>query len=270
MCRAAPVVSIAGGEPLMHPEIDKIAAGLVAQRRYVYLCTNAVPLKSRLDLFTPSEYFTFSIHLDGLEATHDRKVCREGVFAIAIEAIKEAKRRGFRVSTNTTVFREEDPEELRAMFDMLADLGVDGMTISPGYAYEKAPDQENFLRREETRALFREILHESWRHDWNFNHSPLYLDFLVGERDYQCTPWSNPTRNVFGWQKPCYLMSDGYAATFRELMEETEWDRYGTGRDPRCAQCMAHCGYEGTAVEDALGSLRSGMRVLGSLLRTAG
>jgi hopanoid biosynthesis associated radical SAM protein HpnH len=254
----APVVSIAGGEPLIHPEINAIADGLVQRKRFVYLCTNAILLERKLPLFKPSPYLTFSIHMDGLERRHDELVCRQGVFKAAVQAIKAAKHAGFRVTTNTTIFAGEDPEELHQLFDFLMDLGVDGMMISPGYAYSKAPDQEHFLRRQETVRLFRDILQggRSLRR-WRFNHSPFYLDFLRGERSYQCTPWGNPTRNIFGWQRPCYLMSDGYAHTFQELLETTDWERYGTGRDPRCADCMVHCGYEPTSVLDSTRNLPS-------------
>jgi len=249
---AAPVVSIAGGEPLIHPDIEAIASGLVERKKFVYLCTNAILLERKLDRFTPSPYLTFSIHMDGLEKRHDELVCRQGVFKTAVQAIKAAKQAGFRVTTNTTIFQGEDPSELHEMFDFLMELGVDGMMISPGYAYSKAPDQEHFLRRQQTVQLFRDILKggRSSRR-WQFNHSPFYLDFLRGDRSYQCTPWGNPTRNIFGWQRPCYLMNDGYAKTFKELLETTDWERYGTGRDPRCADCMVHCGYEPTSVLDA-------------------
>lgn len=257
----APVVSIAGGEPLIHPEMGEIARRLVERKRFVYLCTNAILLAKRLKEFEPSPYFSFSIHLDGLKETHDKSVCREGIFEMAVEGIKAAKQAGFRVSTNTTIFLGADPEEFRRMFDFLTDLGVDGMMISPGYPYEKAPDQEHFLQRRQTQELFRKILdHADPR--WQFNHSSFFLEFLRGERDYQCTAWGNPTRNIFGWQKPCYLMSDGYAKSYRELIEETPWERYGTGRDPRCADCMVHCGYEPTAVLDATGSIPNMMRAL--------
>lgn len=252
----APVVSVAGGEPLMHPEIDEIVARLVRRRRFVYLCTNAILLEKRLHRFRPSPYLSLSIHLDGLEETHDKSVCRQGVFQKAVEGIRMAKRAGFRVSTNTTIFLGADPQEFRRLFDFLTELGVDGMMISPGYPYEKAPDQAHFLRREETKALFRKIL-DNADPRWRFNHSAFFLEFLKGQREYQCTAWGNPTRNVFGWQKPCYLMSDGYAQSFRELIEETPWENYGTGRDPRCADCMVHCGYEATAVNDAIDSWRN-------------
>jgi hopanoid biosynthesis associated radical SAM protein HpnH len=247
----APVVSIAGGEPLLHPQIDEIAAGLVARKKFVYLCTNALLLEKHLGRFTPSPYLTFSVHLDGLRERHDELVCREGTFDIAIRAIKATKAAGFRVTTNTTVFEGENAEELRAFFDYASGLGIDGMMVSPGYSYEKAPDQEHFLKRERTKELFRKVFAGK---QWDFNHSPFFLDFLQGRREYQCTPWGNPNYSVLGWQKPCYLMADGYATTFKELMAETAWDKYGTGHDPRCADCMVHCGYEATAVTDAMSS----------------
>lgn len=247
----APVVSIAGGEPLLHPQIDEIAAGLVARKKFVYLCTNALVLEKHLERFTPSPYFTFSVHLDGLRERHDELVCREGTFAIAVQAIKAAKAAGFRVTTNTTVFEGEDAEALRTFFDYASGLGVDGMMVSPGYSYAKAPDQEHFLKRERTKDLFRKVFTGK---KWDLNHSPFFLDFLQGKREYQCTPWGNPNYSVLGWQKPCYLLADGYATTFKELMEDTAWDQYGTGHDPRCADCMVHCGYEATAVTDALSS----------------
>ena len=247
----APIVSIAGGEPLLHPQIEAIATGLVARKKFVYLCTNALRLEQSLGKFTPSPYFTFSVHLDGQQLRHDELVCRDGTFDIAIQAIKAAKAAGFRVTTNTTVFEGENPEALRQFFDFVTTLGTDGLMISPGYSYEKAPDQEHFLKRERTKHLFRQVFSGK---RWDFNHSPLFLEFLQGQREYQCTPWGNPNYSVLGWQKPCYLMADGYANTFQELMDETDWDRYGTGRDPRCADCMVHCGYEPTAVMDAVSS----------------
>ncbi|MGQ4808596.1 GTP 3',8-cyclase [Candidatus Entotheonellaceae bacterium PAL068K] len=247
----APVVSIAGGEPLLHPQIDAIAAGLVARRKFVYLCTNALLLEKSLPRFTPSPYFSFSVHLDGLQTRHDELVCRDGTFDIAVRAIKAAKAAGFRVTTNTTVFEGEEPEELRRFFDYVSALGTDGMMVSPGYSYEKAPDQEHFLKRERTQELFRRLFAGKI---WDFNHSPFFLEFLQGKHPYQCTPWGNPNYSVLGWQKPCYLMADGYAETFQELMDETVWENYGTGRDPRCADCMVHCGYEPTAVMDAMSS----------------
>ena len=251
----APIVSIPGGEPLIHPEIDQIVKGLVQRKRYVYVCTNAILLESKLDLFQPSDYLTFSIHLDGLEKRHDEMVCRPGVFKIATAAIKAAKARGFRVTTNTTIFTGEQPDEVRKLFDYLKELGVDGMTISPGYRYEKAPQQELFLQRQETERLFGEILKDRRKKGWNFNQSPLFLDFLEGKHpEYDCTPWGMPARNIFGWQRPCYLMADGgYVKTYRELIETTDWSQYGKkSGNPKCANCMCHCGWEPTAVNDMM------------------
>ncbi len=244
-----PIVSIPGGEPLMHSRIGEIVRGLVERRKYVYLCTNALLLEEKLDLFAPSKYLTFSIHMDGLEDEHDFAVCREGVYEVAEQAIRVALARGFRVTTNTTLFEGADPEKVRSFFDRMTELGVEGMTVSPGYSYDKAPDQGSFLQRERTRELFARIL-AAPRRGWKFNQSPLFLEFLSGARDYECTPWGNPTYNLFGWQKPCYLLQDGYAETFEELMSETEWERFGTGRDERCRDCMVHCGYEASAVDE--------------------
>ena len=249
----APVVSIAGGEPLIHKDIVKIVEGLVERKRFVYLCTNAILLPKRVDEFKPSPYLTFSIHLDGLRERHDASVCRTGVFDKAVEAIKLALDKGFRVTANCTLFQGEKPEEVAEFLDFARDLGVEGVTISPGYSYQHAPQQQIFLRRKNSKELFRNIFKLGRGRKWRFNQSSLYLDFLAGNQSYQCTPWGNPTRNVFGWQKPCYLLvDDGYAKSFRELMAETKWDAYGTGRNPKCADCMVHCGYEPTAVNDAV------------------
>ena len=247
----APVVSIPGGEPLIHKEIAQIAAGIVQRKKFVYLCTNALLLKKRIHEFTPSPYLTFSIHLDGNRERHDASVCESGVFDRAVAAIRLALERGFRVTVNCTLFQNEPPEEIAEFMDFCMTLGVEGVTVSPGYRYQHAPQQEIFLRREGSKRLFRELFRIGRGRGWKFNQSSLFLDFLAGNQAYHCTPWGNPTRNVFGWQKPCYLMSDeGYAASFEELMQETEWDRYGTGRHPKCADCMVHCGYEPTAVND--------------------
>ena len=251
----APMVSIPGGEPLMHPQIAEIVEGLVARKKYIYLCTNALLLKEKLDLFKPSKYLTFSVHMDGEREHHDFSVCREGGFDAALEGIKEAVHRGFRVTTNTTLFDGADPNSVRAFFDQMMDLGVEGMMLSPGYSYEKAPDQKHFLGRARTRRLFRAML-SNRKAKWVFNQSPLFLEFLMGKRDYPCTPWGMPTFNLFGWQKPCYLLQDGYADTFEELMRETEWHKYGTeSGNPKCANCMVHSGYEASAVNDTFGSL---------------
>ena len=251
----APMVSIPGGEPLMHPEMDKIVAALVATRKYVYLCTNALLLKEKLSLFTPSRYLTFSVHMDGLREEHDDAVCREGVYDRAVEAIREALARGFRVTTNTTLFDGASALRMREFFDEMMSLGVEGMMLSPGYSYSKAPDQEHFLRRTKTQALFTRMLAHPKRR-WKFNQSPLFLRFLMGKHDFECTPWGNPTYNMFGWQRPCYLLQDGYAATFRELMDTTEWQRYGRrSGNEKCQDCMVHCGFEATAVDHTFGSL---------------
>jgi hopanoid biosynthesis associated radical SAM protein HpnH len=257
----APMVSIAGGEPLLHPDIDRMVGELIARKRFVYLCTNGVLLRRKLDLFTPSPHFSWAVHVDGLRARHDASVCRDGVFDEAVAAIREAKARGFRVTTNTTFFTTDSPGTVRGVLDFLNDeLEVDAMMISPAYAYEKAPDQEHFLGVRQTRDLFRAAFAGGRRRRWRLNHTPLFLDFLEGKVDFGCTAWGIPSYSVLGWQRPCYLMADGYAATYRELVETTDWDRYGRGRDPRCDNCMAHCGYEPTAVLATTRSLRQSLR----------
>jgi len=257
----APMVSIAGGEPLIHPEIDRIVAELVKRKRFVYLCTNAILLERKLDLFKPSPYFSFAIHIDGLRERHDASVEREGVFDKAVAAIKAAKARGFRVTTNTTFFTHDSPQTVREVLNFLNDeLQVDEMMISPAYAYEKAPDQEHFLPVDRARALFREAFADGHRKRWRLNHTPLFLDLLEGKVDYKCTPWGIPCYSIFGWQRPCYLMADGYAKTYKELLEQTDWSRYGRGNDPRCENCLAHCGYEPTAVLDTISSPRQAVR----------
>ncbi|MGW5264761.1 adenosyl-hopene transferase HpnH [Microbispora sp. NPDC004025] len=259
----APMVSIAGGEPLMHPQIGEMVEALVARRKYVFLCTNALLIPRRIDRFTPSPYFAWAVHIDGLRERHDASVCKEGVFDEAVAAVLECRRRGFRVTTNTTFFAGDSPRTVVEVLDFLNDeLRVDQMMISPGYAYEKAPDQDCFLGVRQTRELFRAAFAGGNRRRWRFNHSPLFLDFLEGKTDFPCTAWAIPSYSVFGWQRPCYLMADGYAKTYRELVEETDWDSYGRGRDARCANCMAHCGYEPTAVFATLGSLRESLRAL--------
>jgi hopanoid biosynthesis associated radical SAM protein HpnH len=252
----APMVSIPGGEPLMYPDIDRLVAELVGKRKYVYLCTNAILLREKLDLFQPSRYLSFSVHMDGLREDHDEAVCRDGVYDQAVDAIREAVRRGFRVTTNTTVFDGASPLRMREFFDEMMRLGVEGMMISPGYSYSKAPDQEHFLRRAKTARLFTEMLSAPGR-AWRFNQSPIFLRFLMGKHDFECTPWGNPTFNMFGWQRPCYLLQDGYAATFQELMETTAWEQYGRkSGNERCQDCMVHCGFEPTSVNHTFGSLR--------------
>jgi hopanoid biosynthesis associated radical SAM protein HpnH len=248
----APVVSIPGGEPLLHKDIGAIVSGIVARRKYVYLCTNALLLEKKFDLFKPSRYLAFSVHLDGFREQHDRVVCQPGVFDRAVAAINTVKARGFRVGVNVTLFDDSEPAQIAAYIDWLKALGIEGVTIAPGYAYEHAPDQEHFLNRRRTQELFRSLLRLGRGKRWPLNHSALYLDFLAGHQPYRCSPWGTPTRNIFGWQRPCYLLGEGYAASFQELMEETDWDRYGTGNHEKCANCMAHCGYEPTAVADGL------------------
>ncbi|MBI2467010.1 MAG: adenosyl-hopene transferase HpnH [Candidatus Rokubacteria bacterium] len=254
----APIVSIPGGEPLLYPEIGRLVDELVARKKYVYLCTNAILLKEKLDagVFRPSKHLSFSVHMDGLREEHDAAVCRDGVYDRAVEGIREALRRGFRVTTNTTLFDGASPERVRDFFDAMMDLGVEGMMLSPGYSYSKAPDQEHFLGRQKTTTLFSRILSRPKRR-WRFNQSPLFLQFLMGKRDYECTPWGNPTFNVFGWQRPCYLLQDGYAGSFQDLMEGTRWESYGRrSGNPRCRDCMVHCGFEATAVHETFSSLK--------------
>lgn len=267
----APIVSIPGGEPLIHKEIVAIVNGIIARKKFVYLCTNALLMKKRLDDFTPSPYLTFSVHLDGLRTRHDASVCQDGVFDRAIEAIKAALAKGFRVTANCTLFQGESPEEVAEFMDMCMALGVEGVTISPGYSYQHAPQQEMFLRRDKSKRLFRDVFQIGRGRKWRFNQSSMFLDFLAGNQTYQCTPWGNPTRNVFGWQKPCYLLVDeGYAASFKELMETTDWEKYGTGQNPKCADCMVHCGYEPTAINDTFAHPLKALRVALFGPRTSG
>jgi hopanoid biosynthesis associated radical SAM protein HpnH len=257
----APMVSIAGGEPLMHPEIDEIARQLLRRKKIVFLCTNAVLLPKHLHKFTPHRNFAWMVHIDGLRERHDASVAKAGVFDQAVAAIKQAQAAGFRVMTNTTFFTTDTPQGVIDVLNYLNDeLHVDNMQISPGYAYEKAPDQEHWLGVEETRQLFAKAFAGNRRKRWRLNHSPIFLDFLEGKRELACTAWGIPSYSLLGWQRPCYLLADGYAKTYRELLEETDWDRFGRGKDERCANCMAHCGYEPTAVIATMGSLRESLR----------
>jgi hopanoid biosynthesis associated radical SAM protein HpnH len=249
----APIVAIPGGEPLIHREIAEIVKGIVARKKFLSLCTNALLLEKKLHLFEPSPYLFFSVHLDGLKDHHDHSVSQKGVFDIAVRAIKAAKAKGFAVNVNATIFNNHAAEDIAAFLDFTRELGV-GVSISPGYAYERAPDQEHFLNRRQTKELFRRVFALGKGKNWQFMHSTLFLDFLAGNREYHCTPWGMPTRNIFGWQKPCYLLGEGYAKSFKELMETTDWDSYGTGRYEKCANCMAHCGYEPTAAHAAIGN----------------
>lgn len=248
----APVVSIAGGEPLLHKQMPEIVRGIIARRKFVYLCTNALLMEKKLAQYEPSPYFTWSVHLDGDKEMHDAAVCQDGVYDRAVAAIKRAKERGFRVNINCTLFNTAKPDRVAKFFDSVMKLGVDAITVSPGYAYERAPDQQHFLNRDRTKNLFRDIFRGKSDTRWSFSQSSLFLDFLAGNQQYHCTPWGNPTRTIFGWQKPCYLLGEGYAKTFKELMTETDWDAYGTGNYEKCADCMVHCGYEASAVNDAI------------------
>lgn len=257
----APIISIPGGEPLLHPQIEEIVAGLVKRKKYVYLCTNAILLEKHIDKFKPSKYLTFSIHLDGPKEEHDFAVCREGVYDVAISAIKVAIAKGFRVTTNTTCYNNADPAAIREMFDTLMDLGVEGMMLSPGYPYEKAPTQDMFLQTKQTINLFQRMLAEGKRR-WRFNLSPLFMEYLQGHWNLECTPWGSPAYNLFGWQKPCYLVQEGHTATFQELLDTTDWSQYGRASgNPKCANCMVHCGYEPTAVAETFNSWKGFWRV---------
>jgi hopanoid biosynthesis associated radical SAM protein HpnH len=250
----APVVAIAGGEPLLHKEMPEIVRGILARKKFVYLCTNALLLEKKLEQYEPNPYFSWDVHLDGDRDMHDRAVSQDGTFDRAVAAIKAAKARGFRLSINCTLFDGADPERVAKFFDEAMAIGIDGIMTSPGYAYERAPDQAHFLSRQKTKQLFRDILKRGRGRGWKFTQSPLFMNFLAGNETYHCTPWGKPTRNVFGWQRPCYLLGEGYTKTFKELMETTDWDKYGTGNYEKCADCMVHSGYEATAVVDAVKS----------------
>jgi hopanoid biosynthesis associated radical SAM protein HpnH len=259
----APVVTIAGGEPLLHPEIVEIVQGLIQRKKFIYLCTNGLLLAEKIQLFTPSKYLTFSLHLDGLKEDHDNIVNRQGAYDIATQAVRQALKRGFRVTTNTTLFSNADIDRVRVFFDEIAALGVEAMTISPGYSYGNRTDNDNFLTREKTIHLFSTLLGNA-KKTWRFNQSPLFLEFLKGRRDYDCTPWGNPTYNIFGWQKPCYLINESYASTFAELMETTDWSAYGRcSGNTKCVNCMVHSGYEATAVNDMFSNIHSMAQTVG-------
>jgi len=261
----APVVSIAGGEPLLHKNLPEIVEGIIARGKFVYLCTNALLMEKKLHQYKPSSYFTWSVHLDGDKEMHDHSVCQPGTYDRAVSAIAAAKKRGFRVNINCTLFNTAQADQVAAFFDTAMAMGIDGITVSPGYAYERAPDQQHFLNRDRTKNLFRDIFRRGQGgKKWAFSQSSLFLDFLAGNQSYHCTPWGNPTRTIFGWQRPCYLLGEGYAKTFKELMEETDWDSYGTGNYEKCADCMVHSGYEASAVEHAM---QSPLKALGVALR---
>jgi hopanoid biosynthesis associated radical SAM protein HpnH len=271
---SAPVVVVAGGEPLLHKEIDQIVQGAIARKKFVIVCTNALLLEKKMHLFTPNKWFSWSVHLDGGRAEHDLSVCQDGVYDRAVAAIAEAKRRGFRTIINATLFNNAEPDKVAAFFDDVMAMGVDGISVSPGYAYERAPDQQHFLNRAKTKELFRGIFRRqgqgNWKKKWSFNQSSMFLDFLAGNQTFHCTPWGNPTRTYFGWQRPCYLLGEGYAKSFKELMETTDWDKYGTGNYEKCADCMVHSGYEASAVAETVRKpWRAAAQVLRGI-RTAG
>jgi hopanoid biosynthesis associated radical SAM protein HpnH len=247
----APVVSIAGGEPLLHRQLPEIVEGFIRAKKFVYLCTNALLVQKRIHEFQPSPYLTFNVHVDALHDRHDVRVGRKGVFENAVDAIRLLTSRGFRVTTNTTLFKGETAESAGELFDLLTSLRVEAMTVASAFNYENASDQEHFFDRHEAIELFRSIFRTAKGRHWRFNHSSLYLDFLEGNQTYGCIPWGNPTRNIFGWQKPCYLIEDGYEATYRDLIKNTDWSKYGVGRDVRCTHCMLHSGFEPTAVMDS-------------------
>jgi hopanoid biosynthesis associated radical SAM protein HpnH len=268
----APVVVIAGGEPLLHKELDQVVQGVIARKKYVIVCTNALLLEKKMEQFKPNKYFTWSIHLDGNREDHDRSVCQDGVYDRCVSAIAKAKAAGFRTIINATLFNNADPERMARFFDDVTDMGIDGISVSPGYAYERAPDQQHFLNRRATKELFRGIFSRALpgRKKWQFNQSSLFLDFLAGNQSFHCTPWGNPTRTYFGWQRPCYLLGEGYAKTFKELMETTDWDAYGTGNYEKCADCMVHSGYEATAVAASVRNPLAALKVELRGVRTTG
>jgi hopanoid biosynthesis associated radical SAM protein HpnH len=267
----APVVSIAGGEPLLHRDMPTIVREMIKRKKFVYLCTNALLMEKKMDDYEPSPYFVWSVHLDGDQEMHDRSVCQDGVYDRCVAAIKVAKERGFRVNINCTLFNDAKPDQVAAFFDSAKGLGIDGITVSPGYAYERAPDQQHFLNRGKTKQLFRDILARGeGGKRWSFSQSSLFLDFLAGNQTYKCTPWGNPARTVFGWQRPCYLLGEGYAKSFKELMETTDWDAYGTGNYEKCADCMVHSGFEATAVNDTVAHPIKALKVAMRGIRTTG
>ncbi|MFC2094812.1 adenosyl-hopene transferase HpnH [Candidatus Bipolaricaulota bacterium] len=248
----APVVSITGGEPLLLPDIEQIVAGIIANKRFVNLCTNGVLLEESLHKFKPSPYISFVLHLDGLAEIHDEAAGQDGVFDTAIRAMKAAKKTGFQVLVNTTIYKGRELKEIEQLFVLLSEIPVDGIMVAPAFGYEEV-DADVFLTRSEAIDAFRPIFKQ--RRRFPFYNTPLYLEHLAGKIELPCSPWSTVTRNPKGWKKPCYLITDGHCASYRELMDDTDWSRYGSGNDPRCEHCMVHCGYEASAVDAALGSL---------------
>ncbi len=245
----APIVSIAGGEPLLHPQIKEIVDAIIAEKRFVYLCTNGLLLQEKLDLFKPSEYFSFVVHLDGTKKIHDYVTQHEGTYDAAMAGLKDALNHGFRVNTNTTVFHGSDVDDLYKLFSTLTELGVEGLMISPGYAYKEVSDRELFLERQESIKVFRKVLDAS--NNFPFYNNPLYLDFLRGERTYPCAAWTTPTYTVRGWRKPCYILADEHVDDITELLDPKLWEKYGPGKDRRCTNCMMHSGFEGATILEA-------------------
>lgn len=261
----APMVSICGGEPLLYPEIGPLVSGIMARGLSCYLCTNGMFLVKRLKDFTPHDHFFFNVHLDGMEANHDMAVERKGVFREAIAGLQAAKAAGFKVVTNTTVYKETDMKEIEELFGYLKQFKVDGHTIAPAYGYSAVNDREIFMTREDVYEKFREI--ERLSREYPLQTSPVYMDFLQGKRELPCTAWGNPTYNVKGWKGPCYLITDSHHDTFTDFMTKTPWDNYGPGNDPRCEHCMMHCGFEPSAAFGINSKVTDGFRVLSWMLR---
>lgn len=256
----APIVSIAGGEPTIHPQIHEIVNRITAQKRFVYMCTNALLMERMFRKIPPSKHFAFVVHMDGMEKAHDKSVYRKGVFRIALKGIKEALDKGYRVTTNTTVFNGVDEDDVIEMFKMLTDIGVEGCMISPGYQFDSVPDQNLFITRQRARKVFRSILNP--KHGIRFYNNPLYLDFLRGEREYECSAWANPTYTIMGWREPCYLLGDRHTQSIEPLFSDELWDRFGPGKDPRCADCLMHCGFESTSVFEAMKTPKDAIKMI--------
>ncbi|MCH8061959.1 MAG: adenosyl-hopene transferase HpnH [Chloroflexi bacterium] len=256
----APIVSIAGGEPTLHPHIAEIVNSITAKRKFVYLCTNALLMERVMKKIPSSKYFCFVVHMDGMEEAHDRSVYRKGVFKIAIRGIRNALDEGYRVTTNSTVFNGVDEEDITNMFEMLTEMGVEGCMVSPGYQFDSVPNQNLFISRQQARKVFKNILDP--RRKIRFYNNPLYLDFLRGERDYQCTAWANPTYTVLGWREPCYLLGDRHTQDLNDLFTDELWERYGVGKDPRCANCLMHCGFESASIFGAFESPRDAIKLI--------
>ena len=262
----APIVSICGGEPLLYPEMPRLCQETLDRSKHIYLCTNGMFLRKRIKEFRPNDALFINVHLDGMEKTHDLAVERDGVFREAVEGIQAAKAAGFKVCTNTTVYKETDMNEIWQLFEFLEQFQLDGHLIAPGYGYSAVDDREIFLTRDDIHEKFKEI--DKMAKRFKINNSPVYLDFLAGNRDLPCTAWGNPTYNVAGWKGPCYLITDAHYQTFEELMTRTPWEQYGHhGDDPRCEHCMMHCGYEPSAALGINGKLSDSLKLLTWALR---